>query len=87
MHDLILAKEISDVLKSVMKKEGINNLKKVNIEVGDVSKVHKHEDGEHHHDIKIENLEFNLKHFFKETEFKIRRGNFEGWKLVDIEGE
>ena len=89
MHDLILAKEISNLVNSLIKKHKFSSMEKVSIEVGDVKKIHCHTEGEcHDHDIKISNLKFHLNNFHPDTKFSIRRSEkFEGWKLKDIEGE
>lgn len=88
MHDLILAKQITDLINHLAVKHELKNVQKVSVEIGDVGNLHEHVyKDEHHHSIEISNLEFHLKNFFPKTKFQIRKKKFEGWKLVDIEGE
>lgn len=89
MHDLILAKQISDLVKHLSAKHEFKTVQKVSIEVGDVSNLHKHHEHEEHHhgDIKVSNLKFHLNNFYPSVKFQVRRKKIEGWKLKEIEGE
>ncbi|NQU83892.1 MAG: hypothetical protein HQ536_04225 [Parcubacteria group bacterium] len=89
MHDLILAKQISDMVNHLAGQHQLATVAKVSIEVGDVDEIHQHKEGEKHdHDIEISNLKFHLKNFHPTTKFNVRRSRkFEGWKLKEIEGE
>ncbi|MEA3272209.1 MAG: hypothetical protein U9P90_00910 [Patescibacteria group bacterium] len=89
MHDLILAKQISDMVKHLADQHQLVTVAKVSIEVGDVGGLHQHADGEeHNHDIEVSNLKFHLNNFHPETRFSVKRNRkFEGWKLKEIEGE
>lgn len=89
MHDLILAKQISDLVNYLASQHQLAMVAKVSIEVGDVKNIHQHTGGEYHdHDIEISNLKFHLGNLHPSTKFSIRRNKkFEGWKLKEIEGE
>ncbi len=89
MHDFILAKEIIDELRAIMAEKKIDQIKKVNIEIGMISLAH---DGhpEHTEDISIENLQFGLASIAKGTalekvEFEIKKVNGDSWKITEIE--
>jgi Zn finger protein HypA/HybF involved in hydrogenase expression len=89
MHDFILAKEIIDQLKVIATSHQVDKIKKVRIEIGQISLAH---DGhpEHVEDISMENLEFGLKAIVKNTplegtDFEIEKTNGEHWKITGIE--
>ena len=89
MHDFLLAKEIIDELKKIALEKKIENIKKVNLEIGLISLAH---DGhpEHTEDISIENLKFGLKNIskntpFENTKFEIRKTAGESWRIVNVE--
>ena len=89
MHDFILAKEIIDELKVIIKEKKIDKIKSVSLEIGMISLAH---DGhpEHTEDISIDNLEFGLKNIIKntlleKTEFKIKKVTGDNWKISEIE--
>ena len=89
MHDFILAKEILDELKNISSEKNIRDIKKVRIEIGQVSLAH---DGyaEHMEDISEENLRFGLENITKntplqETLFEIKKIPGENWKITDME--
>ncbi len=89
MHDFMLAKEIIDQLKLIAVEKGLSSMKKVQIEIGQISMSH---DGhpEHTEDISLENLQFGLKSIAKEalfthTIFEVKKVAGEDWKITDIE--
>ena len=89
MHDFILAKEIIDELGAIAKEKKLENIKKVNVEIGMISLAH---DGhpEHTEDISVENLQFGLASIAKNTafekvEFIIKKIAGDHWKITDIE--
>lgn len=89
MHDFLLAKEIIDELKKIVREKNPAFVKSVSLEIGTISLAH---DGhpEHTEDISISNLEFGLKSIaretvFEETEFKIKKTEGGNWRIVDIE--
>ena len=44
MHDLLLAKQISDLVDHLTMKHELKTVQKVSIELGDVSGIHHHEE-------------------------------------------
>lgn len=89
MHDFLLAKEIIDELKKIVQEKKLGAVKRVNIEIGQVSLAH---DGhsEHMEDISLENLQFGLKSIAKgtileDTDFNIKKIVGSDWKIVGIE--
>lgn len=89
MHDFILAKEIIDELKNITQEKKLGQIKRVQLEIGQISLAH---DGhpEHMEDVSVENLEFGLKSIAKNTpfegvRFKIERISGEHWKITGIE--
>jgi Zn finger protein HypA/HybF involved in hydrogenase expression len=89
MHDFLLAKEIIDELKKIAVEKNIENIKKVDLEIGSISLAHDGFD-EHTEDISIENLEFGLKNIskntpFENTEFEIKKTEGNHWKITNIE--
>ncbi|MCX6761653.1 MAG: hypothetical protein NTY33_02300 [Candidatus Moranbacteria bacterium] len=89
MHDFILAKEIIDELKTIVAEKKLDQVKKVNVEIGMIHLAH---DGhpEHTEDISVENLQFGLASIAKNTafekvEFAIKKMAGEHWKITDIE--
>ena len=89
MHDFMLAKEIIDELKKIVKEKKLTAVKKVNIEIGQVALAHD-DYAEHTEDISIENLEFGLKNIakdtpFEKTEFEIKKIAGESWKITGVE--
>ena len=89
MHDFILAKEIVDQLKEIAVERQLSGIKKVKIEIGQVSMAH---DGhpEHAEDISVENILFGLENIakntpFKDTLFEIKKVVGDNWKITDIE--
>lgn len=89
MHDFLLAKEIVGELKKIVQEKNIFEIKKVEIEIGQVAMAH---DGhlEHTEDISSENLRFGLKNIakgteFEKAEFEIKKVEGENWRIVNIE--
>ena len=89
VHDFILAKEILDELKDVSREKNLEKIKKVRLEIGQVSLAH---DGhpEHTEDISLDNLRFGLENIakntpFEKTVFKISKVSGDNWKITDIE--
>jgi Zn finger protein HypA/HybF involved in hydrogenase expression len=89
MHDFLLAKEIISELENISAEKNISSIKKVCIEIGQISLAH---DGhpEHTEDISVENLEFGLKSIAKNTpfegaRFEIEKTSGEHWKITGIE--
>jgi Zn finger protein HypA/HybF involved in hydrogenase expression len=89
MHDFILAKEILDELKKIIRERKLSKIKSVSLEIGSISLAHDgHE--EHTEDISIENLEFNLENLVRGTllekaVFKIKKVDGNSWKITEIE--
>lgn len=88
MHDFILAKEIIDELKILVKEKKIKQIKKVKLEIGIISLAH---DGhsEHTEDISLENLQFGLTSIAKNTEFEkikfiIKKTTGAHWKITEV---
>jgi Zn finger protein HypA/HybF involved in hydrogenase expression len=88
MHDFILAKEIIDELKLLVKEKKLQQIKKVKLEIGMISLAH---DGhpEHTEDISIENLQFGLASITKNTEFEkikfsIKKVTGDHWKITEV---
>jgi len=91
MHDFLLAKEIIDELKEIVKEKNLTSVKRVNLEIGTISLAHDGHD-EHTEDISIENLEFGLKSIAKgtkleNTKFNIEKAEGNNWRIKDIEVE
>jgi Zn finger protein HypA/HybF involved in hydrogenase expression len=89
MHDFMLAKEIVGKLSEVALAKKIKKIKKVYIEIGQITMAHNGHP-EHTEDISVENLQFGLKSIakdgvFRDTEFFIRKVPGDNWKIVDIE--
>ena len=89
MHDFLLAKEIVDELKKIAQDKKLSTIKKVYIEIGEISMAHDGHD-EHLEDINVENLQFGLKSMTKgtmleNTIFNIQKVAGDNWKIVDIE--
>ena len=89
MHDFILAKEIIDQLKKIAAERQLKTIKKVKIEIGQVSLAH---DGhpEHAEDISVENLRFGLENIAQKTQFQgtffeIEKIAGSSWKITEIE--
>jgi Zn finger protein HypA/HybF involved in hydrogenase expression len=89
VHDFILAKEIIDELRVIIREKGLADIKRVNIEIGMISLAH---DGhpEHTEDISVENLQFGLKNIAKNTplervEFEINKIAGDNWRITEIE--
>jgi len=89
MHDFILAKEIIDDLSSIAAEKKLDKIKKVQIEIGQVSLAH---DGhsEHTEDISEENLRFGLETVakntpFENTVFEIEKVAGDHWKITGVE--
>ena len=83
MHDLYLAQQILKTVLEYAQKNGLKNVKKVEIELGSIL--------EHGEVILPENLIFNFKNLSKNTiaenaELEIKKIKGENWKLVSIEG-
>ena len=89
MHDFLLAKQIIDELKNIIQEKKLRKVKRVNLEIGQISLSH---DGhpEHVEDISVENLRFGLAGIAKGTnleniEFNIIKVPGGNWKITDIE--
>ena len=89
MHDFLLAKEIIDELKTIILDKNLENIKRVNLEIGQVAMAH---DGhpEHAEDISVENLEFGLESIargtlLKNARFDIKKVPGNSWKIKNIE--
>lgn len=89
MHDFLLAKEIIDELKKIAQDKKLEYIKRVNIEIGQITMSH---DGhpKHAEDISIENLKFGLKSIAKgtmleNTDYNIKKTARGYWKITDIE--
>jgi Zn finger protein HypA/HybF involved in hydrogenase expression len=88
MHDVILAKEISDTVKFIAAKHNLKKISEVLIEVGNVEGLHKHGENDKHEEVEMENIEFHLKNFLPDIKFLLQKNkDLEGWKLVEIEGD
>lgn len=80
MHDFHLADQITKIACEHAQKHGLDKIKKIMIELGDVI--------EHGEAILPENLEFNIKLILPEVEkVEIKRMEGDKWKLVSIEGK
>ena len=89
LHDFLLAKEIISELERIISERNLKKVKKVYIEIGNVSLAHD-DYPEHTEDISVENLQFGLKNIskggiFKDTEFFVRKTSDGHWKITDIE--
>jgi Zn finger protein HypA/HybF involved in hydrogenase expression len=91
MHDFLLAKEIFDELDRIIQENNFSCVKKVYIEIGQVSMAH---DGhsEHAEDISLDNLQFGLESIIKNTPlentvFSLQKVAGNDWKITDIEVE
>lgn len=89
MHDFLLAKEIVDELKVIIKDKKLSGVKKARIEIGEISMAHDGHD-EHLEDVNISNLEFGLQNItrgtiLENTIFDIKKVAGDNWKIVDIE--
>lgn len=89
MHDFLLAKEIFDELGRIAKEKKLEQIKSVNLEIGQIFLAH---DGhpEHTEDISEENLKFGLESMakntpFKDTLFKIKKVAGDDWKIAEVE--
>jgi Zn finger protein HypA/HybF involved in hydrogenase expression len=89
MHDFLLAKEIIDELKNISLEKKLEKIKKVKIQIGQISLSH---DGhpEHTEDVSVENLRFGLKNIsrntpLEDTEFEIKKVAGDNWKITNIE--
>lgn len=88
MHDVILAKEISDIVKFIQTKHNLKKINEVLIEVGNIDGLHKHGENDAHEEVEMENVEFHLKNFLPDIKFILtKKNNLDGWKLVEIEGD
>lgn len=88
MHDIILAKEISDTVKFIAAKHNLKKINGVSIEIGDIEGLHKHGENDKHEEVEMENIEFHLKNFLPDIKFILtKKTNLEGWELVEIEGD
>jgi Zn finger protein HypA/HybF involved in hydrogenase expression len=84
MHDLHEANKIVKLVLDKAQKSGLNKVKKIVIELGDVI--------EHGQTIKPENLKFNIDLLAENTiadgaEIVVNESDGEYWKLVEMEGE
>ncbi len=89
MHDFLLAKEIVDELKKIAQEKKLEQVKAVNLEIGQISLAH---DGhaEHMEDISIGNLEFGLRSItnntpFEKTKFEIKKVEGDSWRITGVE--
>jgi Zn finger protein HypA/HybF involved in hydrogenase expression len=89
MHDFLLAKQIIEELKKIIKEKNIQNVKRVFLEIGSISMSH---DGhpEHLEEINPANLKFgleslSLKNSLKGIDFKIKKIKGGDWKITRIE--
>jgi len=88
MHDIILAKEITDTVKFVQAKHNLKKINEVSIEVGNIEGLHAHEENDMHKEVEMENVEFHLKNFLPDIKFILtKKDDLDGWQLVEIEGD
>lgn len=88
MHDFLLAKEIIDETLRVAKEKSLENIKSVNIEIGNIALAHNGFE-EHTEDISMDNLQFGLQSIvkntiLKDTEFIIKKVDGDNWKIINI---
>jgi len=86
MHDLMVAKQIYELIVRYAHRNKFTQVKKVDIEVGQV----KHED--HFDDIEPKNLKKNIKMMAEDPETKgmeieVKKVKGRGYRLVSIEGD
>ena len=88
MHDFILAKQIVDEILKIVQEKKLENVKQVDLEVGQIAMAH---DGfeEHVHDLSAENIAFNLKSIAKGTilenaKFNIKKIEGDFWKITNV---
>jgi Zn finger protein HypA/HybF involved in hydrogenase expression len=91
MHDFLLAKEIATETLRIIKEKNFSEVKKVFLEIGNVSLAHGRQE-KHAEEINTENLLFGIKSITQGTilegaEFNIKRTNGETWKLASIDGQ
>lgn len=87
----MLAKEIVDEVKGMIRGKDLQGVKKVTIEIGSIAMAH---DGhpEHVEDISEENLRFGIDSLVRGTElektvFDIKKISGDNWKITGIEVE
>jgi Zn finger protein HypA/HybF involved in hydrogenase expression len=94
MHDFILAKEIVDEVLAISKKQNLEKIKSVSLEIGSGSIPHDHHHDHIHDDhfdeLNIENVKFGLENIAKKTilektKFKIVKTEGTDWKITDVE--
>jgi Zn finger protein HypA/HybF involved in hydrogenase expression len=88
MHDFILAKEIAKKVTDIARKNKLEKISQIVLELGTISLAHD-EFGEHVEDISIDNLKFGLEEILKQSGyagFDLQITKIEGgdWRLISM---
>jgi Zn finger protein HypA/HybF involved in hydrogenase expression len=78
MHDFHLAKQIVEIAKRYAKKNGLERIDQIVLELGELT--------EHGENIKPENLKYNI-NLLLPCKIKVKKVKGDVWKLVNIEGK
>lgn len=95
MHDLLLAREILEIIKDYAKQHGLRSVSRVEIELGRITGEHhtpEDQDNHCHEEISPENLKYNFNLIKKNSiaalaTLKIKETSKPGWRLQEIYGE
>jgi Zn finger protein HypA/HybF involved in hydrogenase expression len=88
MHDIILAKEISDAVKFIQVKHNLKKINEVSIVIGNVDGLRKHGENDMREEVEMENVEFHLKNLLPDIKFLLSKNkDLDGWKLEQVEGD